>query len=134
MYVKQRFQTDCGVACLAMLANVPWEVAEFAIDTATPWKWRKYSTNTKQIRLAAKLLDLDTDQNRLVTLKSDEDLWTQVPDNSLVKIPKSGTSQWHWVVFRNGKIYDPSWGVYKVDKYSRNPSSYMEFYDNGYYN
>lgn len=132
-FMKQRFKTDCGVAALAILCNVMWEEARDAIV----WPGRRYYTTTKQLREAAILLGFTTKstlQNRLrvITVPVDwyehpytSTIWSLIPDNSLVKIP--GRHSWHWVVWRNGKVYDPARGVFKPEKVDRIPSSYMQF-------
>lgn len=137
-FIKQRFKTDCGVAALAMLCDVTWEQARDAIDWGE--KGRRYSTVTKQIRKAAWLLKFGTTQSRLQTIRVpkrkgwegkpvDHKIWYLIPNNSLVKIPKK--YGWHWVIWRNGKVYDPARGVFKPEKIGRLPSSYMEFWGFG---
>lgn len=138
-FVKQRFKTDCGVAALAMLCDVTWEQAREAII----WPGRRYNTTTKQIRKAAWKLKFATMQGRLKIIRVpfttewegkpvDQSRWSLIPHNSLVKIPTPDFGgRWHWVIWRNGKIYDPARGVFKPKKFDRIPSSYMEFWGFG---
>ena len=139
-FVKQRFKSDCGVASLAMLCDVTWEQARDAIV----WPSRRYYTTTKQIRGAAWDLKFATMQGRLQIIRIpktrewegklvDHKIWSLIPHNSLVKIPSGNeySGRWHWMVWRNGKVYDPARGVFKPEKVGRVPSSYMEFWGFG---
>ena len=114
LYVKQRGKTDCGVACLAMLCGVKYEDANRAI----PWRREGclHGTSTKQLVDGAKKLGFKTDGGRLKVVKAapgkatDYNIWWKIADNSLVKIPQPGYNDWHWVVWRDGLIYDPARG------------------------
>ena len=125
--VKQRTRTDCGVACLAMLCKVSYEEAHRAI----PWRPSTtiWGTCTKQLREAAIKLGyafIGTEKFRLIPLGKRS--WTEIPHNSLVKVPNPAEpGQWHWVVWRKGKIYDPAWGVFRPQNYDRRPTSYATF-------
>ena len=124
-FVKQFGKKDCGIAALAMLCEVTYELANQAI----PWKRHGllYGTDTRLIRAGAKRLGYDglgTEKHQLRRLRGPA--WFQdIPENSLVKIP--GEHSWHWVVWRKGKIYDPARGVFKPEKYDHRPSAYMQF-------
>lgn len=127
--VEQRTKTDCGIACLAMLCDVTYEEAERVIP------WRKhgclYGTDTKQLREGAKRLGYEglgtaTQQLRRLPEKN----WLLIPDRSLVKVahPDPKIRQWHWVVWRKRKIYDPGRkGVFKPQRYGQKPQAYMQF-------
>jgi hypothetical protein len=101
-----------------MLADCSWEVAVEAISIMVEVEhreWKKYATNTRQIRNALRLVNAASPQLRLKTLPRkhihDSRLqekvarWNLVPDNSLVKIKKPLTGNWHWVCLR----IDDSW-------------------------
>lgn len=138
-FVKQRNKRDCGVAALAMLCDVTYEDANRAI----PWRREGIlsGTTTTQLREGGIKLGYATEstpQDRLKVIRApkswaerkvDPDIWSLIPNNSLVKIPASlGSGDWHWVVWRKGKIYDPARGVFFPRKYGDNyPSSYMKF-------
>lgn len=136
-FVKQKCRSDCGIAALAMLCDVDYATAKEAI---TWWKKYIYYTNTKQLRKAAIKLGYQTKstpQNRLkvvLTPKSwailavpmPQDWWYLIPNNSLVKVT-SPNGQWHWVVWRKNKIYDPARGVFHPGKHGATPRSYMQF-------
>lgn len=146
-FVKQRTKTDCGVAALAMLCDVTYEQARAVVV------WHSFKldpnlrggTTTRTLRKAAISLGYktkSTPQNRLKTIKTPDvvrvgklkitgwetETWNSIPDNSLVKIPFTpGRRGWHWVVWKNRKIYDPARGVFLPRKFDRVPTSYMEF-------
>lgn len=135
-YVRQRHKTDCGIAALAMLCGVTYEEA----DQAIPWRrdGHKHGTTTAMLRQGALKLGYatrSTPKNRLKPIYAPKDipswelsiLWLSIPGNSLVKIPhpKGSGYGWHWVVWRNKKVYDPARGVFR--KFDTMPSSYMEF-------
>lgn len=128
-FVRQRSTNDCGVAAVAMLCNVTYEeVLDVIVING-------YGTTTDNARAAGLSLGYktrSTKKNRLKVVRKPKgyegDLWSLIPGNSLVKIAKDeGEHGWHWVVWRKNRIYDPSWGVYKSERYGRIPKSYMEF-------
>jgi len=127
-FVRQRGKKDCGVAALAMLCDVTYEEAEKAI----PWRRHgcAFGTDTKMLREGAIKLGYSTEstpQNRLKRISLP--LWFRIPYNSLVKIPIDGMQNaWHWVVWRNDRIYDPARGVFRPRNYGNHyPTSYMQF-------
>lgn len=137
-YVRQRNKKDCGVAAVAMLCLVTYEQAHAAI----PWSKRdkKSGTTTKQLTTSIHNLGfIPNGTNRgylkrlIVGVHDDRSdvrfLWNHIPNNSLVKIPGEA-DDWHWVVWRKGKIYDPSLGVFTPRHYSNRfpemiPTSYI---------
>jgi len=132
MFVRQRWKHDCGVAALAMLCNVNYEEAREAI----PWYVNKKGyairkgTTTRMMRVGAKelgFLGRGTNLKRLSPFKILSEFWVHIPDNSLVRVPDPDSRNWHWVVWKNYKIYDPARGVFKSDDYHYQPSRYMEF-------
>ena len=137
-FVKQRIKTDCGVAALARLCDVPYMKALLAIQWWVSSGNR--GTTTRMLREAARKLGYSTKstpQNRLKPIKAPDiwlgkivggEIWNFIPDNSLVKIPyQQGRLGWHWVVWKKRKIYDPDKGVFLPRKYNHIPTSYMEF-------
>lgn len=138
-FIRQKNKMDCGVAALAMLCDVTYEEAYRSI----PWRREGIlnGTDTKQLRAGALRLGYFTESTPKHRLKPitapdswsgkevDHTIWSLIPDNSLVKLPKLLFERgWHWVVWRKGKIYDPARGVFKPEKYGdRYPSSYMRF-------
>ena len=141
-FVKQRLKSDCGIACLAMLCDVTYDKAAGVIL----WEWGKYKgTTTKQLRVAALSFGYPVDSTPQLRLKvvrepkgwrdantpapSTSDWWYLIPPNSLVKIKRDNASSgdWHWVVWKKNKIYDPARGVFHPSRYNHKPSSYMQF-------
>ena len=135
-FVRQRGKKDCGVAALAMLCDVTYEEA----DRAIPWRRHgcAFGTDTKMLRAAAKSLGYEGQgtpkhQLRRINRKPESvvaDMWRDIPYNSLVKIPHPdpNISIWHWVVWRNDRIYDPARGVFRPRNYGNHyPTSYMQF-------
>ena len=140
-FIEQKYTTDCGVCCLAMIVDCSWDEACWAIgdaELAVGKDWEAYSTSTRQLKNALPSLNAMALQQRLKPLPhkrvSDSDSrlqekiarWNLVPDNSLVKIKKPFSSSWHWVTKRKGKIYDPARGVYTPKAYDHFPSSFLE--------
>lgn len=144
-FVRQTHKSDCGIAALAMLCDVTYELAKVSI------LWGKRGlldgTTTRQLRDGGMLLGYRTEstpENRLkkvrapgawknMRLAMTQDWWYLIPANSLVKVG-SEHDGWHWVVWRKNKIYDPARGVFHPGKHGAKPLSYMQFIketDNG---
>ncbi len=137
-FVRQTHKSDCGIAALAMLCDVPYLQAEVSIT------WRKRGilggTTTRQLREGGLLLGYRTEstpENRLKVVCAPnawkplsapmiQDWWYTIPANSLVKIGSEHVG-WHWVVWRKNKIYDPARGVFHPGKHGAKPLSYMQF-------
>lgn len=122
-FIRQRTDKDCGVCCLAMLAGLSYEESLGLIFGDEPP--RNLSTKTKDIVAAAsRSAHAFTTRTRLKVCRSKA--WSEVPSNSLVKIRHKGHSNWHWVAYRKGKVYDPARGVSTTNKCGKGPSSYIE--------
>ena len=138
-FIRQRNKTDCGVCATAMLCNATYE----EVYRHIPWRREGilYGTDTKMLRTAAERLGYEcrsTPMDRLKVIKAPkswnglppplvDDWWHLIPDNSLVKVRHPTRSQWHWVAWRKGRVYDPARGVFAPGKSGYKPSSYMEF-------
>ena len=137
-FVRQTHKSDCGIAALAMLCDVGYELA----DASITWGKRgvRDGMTTKQIRSGALVLGyrtVSTPENRLkqvslppkwrnLPVPNTSDWWYLIPNNSLVKIG-SVHEGWHWVVWRKNKIYDPARGVFHPSRHGAKPCSYMQF-------
>ena len=142
-YVKQKNKFDCGVAAVAMLCEVTYEEANRVI----PWRRQGHLEGTDSSQLTKAMNTLGwwvkgTKNGRLRVITAPREytgkevgfeIWSFIPDNSLVKVrlDDSKLNFFHWVVWRKGKIYDPSLGVFKPKKYCDTfpaviPSSYLK--------
>ena len=100
--VPQRTQTDCGVACVAMLAGVPYEEARAAFK----FRHRNQITSTKDcIKALRRLGVLVADRLRPLGPDPVETLTCR----ALLKTNKRRTC-WHWTVYdpASRSIIDPS--------------------------
>jgi hypothetical protein len=96
--VRSLYPSDCGVCAVANALGASWGDAATAIFGDGFWNKLRFNTKTKQI--IAALGDLE-----LVRVK----YWQEIPDRSVVKVipPEcEGTGNWHWVVWRDGKVWD----------------------------
>jgi hypothetical protein len=142
-FVRQKDKNDCGVAALAMLCDVTYEQALHAIE----FKRRGmhggiYASQLREGGMKLGYHTVSTPQNRMKVIQypsfwsqlpepTPSDIWYLIPANSLVKIPNREEGLYHWVVWRKEKVYDPAMGVFHPYKYTKTPSSYMEFVKNG---
>lgn len=108
--VRQRLRTDCGVACLAMVARVEYEQAAQAFTQAGLAVKRRgkqpFSSNFKDIASAAARLDISIQMQRFRS-------WDDVQSPTILKVSSGGgrKGDWHWVVAlrteRGIEILDP---------------------------
>lgn len=134
--IRQKHRTDCGVAALAMLCNTTYEAA----DRAIPWRREGHLNGTSADMLRTGGLKLGyighgkrNDALKPITAPKEwegrevgPEIWDLIPDNSLVKVPADDRN-WHWVVWRKRKIWDPARGVFRPKDYDKVPTSYMQF-------
>lgn len=103
--VVQENNSDCGVACVAMLAGVEYDEAYKAVYG----KGRKGLTSSGKLRAALTKLGRPPVEGRMVskgrtTLKS-------LPHDALLKVQPLTCSTKHWVVWdkKRQKKLDPYW-------------------------
>lgn len=99
--VRQRLYTDCGVACLAMVAGVPYEDASEAFTAAGLHLKRKskkpFMSNFRDLTAAAGHLGVQLRQRPFRT-------WSTIQSPTILKVkppsavPGLSTKDWHWVV------------------------------------
>lgn len=99
--VRQRMNTDCGVACLAMVAGVTYEVAAEAFTAAGLHLQRKnkkpFMSNFRELAAAADHLRVQLHQRPFRA-------WSDVCGATIVRVapassvPGLSTRDWHWVV------------------------------------
>jgi len=93
--IKQRRQTDCGVACVAMLAGVSYEEAWEKVHAEGPGK----KTKTADLRRALQELGRTPDIGRRRSLR-----WTtleSLEEDALVMgwLDDGGKEYRHWIVW-----------------------------------
>jgi ABC-type bacteriocin/lantibiotic exporter with double-glycine peptidase domain len=100
--VRQRTDTDCGVACLAMLAGIPWAQARHALFDRAPTK--SFATNTQQMRAALLEFGIVTSL-RLFTCKNP----LQLKRDALLRTNVKTNGDSHWAVwdFKRQRVLDP---------------------------
>ena len=128
--VHQQTRTDCGLACMAMAANLTYEEAyrHFdAVGLATP-RARKpaFATNFTELRSALSQAGIPTRVRRYQSLAA-------LPSRAILKVNVRPNGDWHWVfverenenilcVFdpaRKGPSYTPIWVGERPEPLSR---------------
>lgn len=100
--VRQRGATDCGIACLAMLANIPYIQAKRALFGTK--RQVSYDTTKDQMREALLLFGVITTK-RLVVCTDPE----RLDRDALLHTNKLADGNSHWAVWdaKRRKILDP---------------------------
>ena len=99
----------CGQTCLAMILEIPLSDAIVLVG-------HDKGTRTQELVKALKLCGLRT-TDALVRRSN-------IPEHCIAKIPKPRGNNWHWVVYWEGKRYDPLGEGSGASKYE--PSSFLE--------
>tara|TARA_R110000782_G_scaffold132359_5_gene224394 strand:+ start:48980 stop:49372 length:393 start_codon:yes stop_codon:yes gene_type:complete len=100
--IKQRYGDDCGIACVAMVAGVPYAQAaeKFSLKPNG-----SRLTNTKDLITALRLLGVSVEGDHLEPLPKQSYRWrAALREDECVAILKSPTrknGKWHW------RVYDP---------------------------
>lgn len=116
-HIYQKNGTDCGVACVAMVAKVSYKTAYRACGFSK--RDKKQLTSTKQLRAALQRLGVKTyPRLRPFRKKQPNDL----EHNAILKVDHIGR-MWHWVAYDAKKqiIFDPA-----KDNILKNIHSYLE--------
>lgn len=104
-WVKQKTLTDCGVACVAMVTGQQYyDIKQLATDLKI-FK-RKYFYFTK----GEHLIELVSHHSIKVGSEVECLDWKDVPEFCIAAINKK-RKNWHWVVVKGGRIYDPWFGI-----------------------
>jgi ABC-type bacteriocin/lantibiotic exporter with double-glycine peptidase domain len=115
--VKQRGEDDCGVACVAMLAAVPYHRAKRAIFGDGEIEL----THASELKDALRLLGRCTGRG-LVLLRSRN--FRTLTHPALLKVnPRKQGLEWHWVVWTGKKLLDPKRPPYPV--WALRPVAYL---------
>lgn len=99
-FIRQPEDTNlCGQACVAMLCEITLEEAVMLVRT-------RGATRTCDLKRAIRAMGLDTAERRK----------RGMPDKSqtaLLYFQSKERDKAHWVLWRKGKYYDPSAGVFR---------------------
>ena len=116
---------DCGIACVAMVANVPYEVALNAFRKIDGKESTK-SLYTNHQHIEQMLSNLGKKTTR-IRFKS----WHEIKLHAVVKVNPKKSGGWHWVVYDAGRaspaVHDPKPGKRKIVRDFRGLNG------NGYY-
>ncbi len=99
---------DCGIACVAMVAWVKYEVALRAFQKvrgiANP---KNYYTFHADIQAMLSQLGIQSQRKRFKQMR-------KIPGHAIVKVNLRQNNTWHWVVFDAGRqclvVHDPKPG------------------------
>src|SRR3546814_15810553 len=94
---KQSDKTGCGIACVAMLANISYgEVKDIAVSELGLGADGEFYTNTGQLRKLAKLVVVNISVTRSHMFKG----WVHFQNKAIVAIKYSAQDNiWNWRVF-----------------------------------
>lgn len=116
-HVQQRTPCDCGVACLAMVANVDYAVAHSAfvlnkLDYARPGR-RPLASNFRELTACARTLGIAL---RMAPFRG----FDHLPELSILKVSDGvpGSRNWHWIVavrvIDGVELYNPQPGSIRI--------------------
>jgi ABC-type bacteriocin/lantibiotic exporter with double-glycine peptidase domain len=124
--VRQMYNCDCGVACVAMLADVKYdramEVVAKAFEAARSRRYRadKSGTTTHDIKLALNML------GKVVISQGPARSFEEIPANSLVSVKHPRRNLTHWVVWTGKRVYCPTEGSRGRTRYNWKPQKYVQ--------
>lgn len=97
--VRQRYRSDCGVACVAMVAGVPYQLAFSELGFSE--KDSRFYTRHGQLAKALENLGCLVQRRRF---RSWEDIsgWAILPVNH-----RCSRQHFHWVVYDGNTVLDP---------------------------
>lgn len=104
--VKQRYETDCGVACVAMLAGCSYRKAFKVLGFAD--NQRKFYTRHHHLISSLEKLGCVVKRKRFHS-------WRKICGRAIVPINHKQNGDWHWVAFDRDAILDPNGMVRKMD-------------------
>jgi ABC-type bacteriocin/lantibiotic exporter with double-glycine peptidase domain len=105
-YVRQRYNNDCGVASLAMVAGIPYAKAMRMLHPNHK-KGEPYSTTLIELSKALKILGF---KNKAVYC----DLST-LKQRAIVSVSNKGL--FHAVAWTGSEIFDPAYKAHELDYY-----------------
>jgi hypothetical protein len=108
LHQHQRESHDCGVASVAMAANIAYEDAKKAFDAlglhVKKHGRQPYSSNFKNVQEALCHLGCRTKMKRFHS-------WGDIKGPTIVKVENGHPRNWHWVYATK----DPTWGLVILD-------------------
>lgn len=103
--IPQRGSHDCGVACVAMAAKVPYETVHSAFCSQgldAPSKrgrrGKPFSSNFNELKAVLSVLGLSARVRRFVG-------WDGIVGPSIVKVRSTHKRDWHWVYANRDAVY-----------------------------
>lgn len=104
-YVPQRHSTDCGVACIAMIAGVSYQEAFDAIGFSAE-RTQFYTTHSCLTNALRKL--------GISVMRRKFRSWQEIPGPAIVAVNhRSNRQLFHWVMFDGRLIWDPKQNKYR---------------------
>ncbi|MDD4913360.1 MAG: hypothetical protein PHP57_13795 [Sideroxydans sp.] len=97
--IRQRYKSDCGVACVAMVANVTYRRAfeVFGFDDV-----KSFYTSHNNLEAALIELGCQVQRKKFVT-------WDEVAGSAIIPVNHRRKRQnFHWVVFDRQAVLDPN--------------------------
>jgi hypothetical protein len=114
--IRQREKHDCGVACAAMLLNIPYEEArELFIAEKLHERKRPFSSKVGEVQ---RILGISGKTAKRQIFKDWQSLQTPCIAKTLVT-----SKGWHWVVIDR----HPEYGLYVLDPWPTVPFPCFEF-------
>ena len=108
LHLHQRESHDCGVASVAMAANVAYEDAKIAFQALGLHVKKRgrqpFSSNFKNVQEALHRLGCDTKMKRFKS-------WFDIEGPTIVKVDNGHSLNWHWVY----ATQDNPWGLVILD-------------------
>ena len=100
--ILQRTPSDCGVACLAMAANVTYTSALYVFDELGLARKRKgravYSSNFRNLQDALRILHCTSQLKRFTS-------WNAVQGPGIFKVDNGSRYNWHWVYATRDEVH-----------------------------
>lgn len=98
--VRQRFRSDCGVACVAMVAGVGYREAFDAFGFVEGE--RHFYTNHGQLVRALEVLGCTVERRKFTS-------WENIPGRAILPVNhRCNRRNFHWVVFDGRAVRDPN--------------------------
>ena len=99
--IRQKGLTDCGVACVAMIAKVPYSAAAAAMNNFSSDR-----THVRHLRIGLSQFGIELAHH---SVRVDGNGLPRLGFDSLLKTRPSSKNNWHWMVWDHAQqmILDP---------------------------